>query len=135
MLYSEAAIEKIYVVKVPSCVLLEDSLPPSAIHWFWRLTHSTVKLSCIMFHLPVIRRRNNSEYFSVWLWTVTRFNTPKNEMSFKVLLVIENGFFRATLEYWIWISKNSSIFRIPAWNECWLLFYLKLRESGSLCFR
>ena len=53
-----------------------------------------------------------STYFSVWLWIVTQFNTPKDEISLKVLLVIKNGFLISTWKYWIWILKNESILRI-----------------------
>ena len=52
-----------------------------------------------------------STHFSVWLWTVTQFNTLKNELSLKVLLVIWNGFLIPTWKYSIWISKNESILR------------------------
>ena len=54
-------------------------------------------------------------HFSVWLWTVTQFNTSKNEMSLKVLLVIGNEVLIATWKYWIWISRNESILRT---NKC-----------------
>ena len=57
-----------------------------------------------------------STHFSVWLWSVTQFNTPKNEMSLKVLLVIGNGFLIPTWKYWIWISKKESILRATAWK-------------------
>ena len=67
-----------------------------------------------------------STYFSVWLWTVTLFNTPKSEMSLKVLLIIANGILISTWKCWIWISKNESILRTTAWKGCWLLFYPKL---------
>ena len=75
-----------------------------------------------------------SKYFLVWLWTATQFNTPKNEMSLKVLLVIGNWFLIFTWKYRIWISKNESILRITAWKGCWLLFYPKLCVGVSLCF-
>ena len=78
-----------------------------------------------------------STYFSVWLWTVTQFNTPKNEMSLKVLLVIGNGFLIPTWKYWIWISKNESILRISAWkgvdysaiqNRVWACHLVSVRK-------
>ena len=56
-----------------------------------------------------------STHFSVWLWTVTQFNTSKNEMSLKLLLVIGNEFLIYKWKYWIWISKNESILRT---NKC-----------------
>ena len=40
-----------------------------------------------------------STYFSVWLWTVTQFNTPKSEMSLKLLLVMGNEFLISTWKY------------------------------------
>ena len=64
-----------------------------------------------------------STYFSIWLWISTQFNTPKNEMSLKVLLVVGNGFLISTWKYWI--TKNDSILRTTAWKGCWLLFYPK----------
>ena len=75
-----------------------------------------------------------SKYFLVWLWTATQFNTTKNEMSLKMLLVIWNGFLISKRKYRIWISKNESIIRITAWKGCWLLFYPKLCVDVSLCF-
>ena len=62
----------------------------------------------------------NSTHFSVWLWTVTQFNTSKNDMFLKVLLVIGNGFLIPTWKYWIWISKNESILRT---NKCKKMTY------------
>ena len=58
-----------------------------------------------------------STHFSVWLWSVTQFNTPKNEMSLKVLLVKGNGFSIPTWKFWIWISKNESIIRTTVWKS------------------
>ena len=55
-----------------------------------------------------------STYFSVWLWNVTQFDTPKNEMSLKARLVIRNGFLIAPWKYGIWISNNESIIRTTA---------------------
>ena len=57
-----------------------------------------------------------STHFSVWLWFVTHFNTPKNGMSLKVLLVIGNGFLIPTWKYWIWISGKESIHRTADWK-------------------
>ena len=71
-----------------------------------------------------------STYFSVWLWTVTQFNTPKNEMSLKVLLVIGNGFLIPTWKYWIWISKNESILRTIAWKS---VHYLSIQNCVWPC--
>ena len=56
-----------------------------------------------------------SSYSSVWLSTVTQFNTSKNERSLKVLFVIGNRFLMPTWKYWIWISKNERILRT---NKC-----------------
>ena len=47
---------------------------------------------------------------------MTHFNTPKNEMSLKVLLVIGNGFLIPIWKYEIWISKNDSILRTTVWK-------------------
>ena len=58
-----------------------------------------------------------STYFSGWLWTVTHFNTPKNEIFLKVFLVIGNGFLIPTWKYWIWISNNESILRTTAGKD------------------
>ena len=78
-----------------------------------------------------------SAHFSVWLWNVTQFNTSKNEMSLKVLLVIGNGFLIPTWKYWIWISKNESILRISAWkgvdysaiqNRVWACHLVSVRK-------
>ena len=63
------------------------------------------------FHLSITRCKNNSTHFSIWLWTMTQFNTPKGVMFLKVLLVIGNGFLIPTWKYWIWISRNESILR------------------------
>ena len=71
-------------------------------------------------------------YFSVWLWIVTLFNTPKSEMSLKVLMFIGNRILISTWKCWIWISKNESILRTTAWKGCWLLFYPKLCEIISV---
>ena len=72
-------------------------------------------------------------HFSVWLWTVTQFNIPKNELSLNVLLVIGNGLLIPTLKYWLWIkeSKYSQGFNL---RECWLLFYSKLCVGVPLGF-
>ena len=85
-------------------------------------------------HLSKTRYRNNFQIFLVWQWTETQFNTPKNEISLKFLLVIRNWFWISTWKYRIWISKNASILRITAWKGCWLLFYPKLCVGVSLCF-
>ena len=55
-------------------------------------------------------------HFSVWLWTMTQFNTSINEMSLKVLLVTGNEFLIPLWKHWIWISKNESILRTTGWN-------------------
>ena len=79
-----------------------------------------------MFHIPTWGVEIISTYFSVWLWIVTQFNTPKNEMCLKALLVIGNCFLISTWKYWIWISKNEGILRNTAWKRCCLLFCPKL---------
>ena len=89
-------------------------------------------LACFTF--PTRGVEITSKYFLVWLWNTTKFNTPKNEMSLKVLFVIGNGFLMSTWKYRIWISKNGSILKITAWRGCWLLFYPKLCVGVSLCF-
>ena len=67
-------------------------------------------LACFTF--PSQGLEINSTYFSVWLWTVTQFNTPKIEIYLKVLWVTGNGFLISTWKYWIWISKNETILRL-----------------------
>ena len=64
-----------------------------------------------------------SIYFSIWLWTVAQFNTPRNKMSLKELLVIVNGFLIYRWKYIFWISKNENFLRTTVWKGCWLLFY------------
>ena len=80
-------------------------------------------LACFTF--PSWGVETTSTYFLVWLWTVTQFNSPKNEMSLKC----------RRERIWIWISKNESILRTTAWKGCWLLFYPKLCVGVLLCFR
>ena len=87
-------------------------------------------LAC--FTIPPRGGEITSKYLSVWLWTVTHFNTPENQISVKLLLVIGNGFLISTWKYWI--SKNESILRTTAWKLYWLLFYPKLSVGVSLCF-
>ena len=53
-------------------------------------------------------------------------------MSFKVLLVIGNGFLISTWKYRICISKNESILRTTARKGCWLCFYPKLCRRVTL---
>ena len=72
-------------------------------------------------------------HFSVWLWTVTQFNIPQNELSLNVLLVIGNGLLIPTLKYWLWI-KESKYFQGFNLRECWLLFYPKLCVGVPLGF-
>ena len=76
-------------------------------------------LTCFTFPTRVVELI--CTYFLVWLWTVIQFNTPKNEILLKVLLVIGNGFFICTWKYGIWISKNEKILRITASKVCWFL--------------
>ena len=64
-----------------------------------------------------------STHFSVWLWNMTHFNTPKNEMNFIVLLVIENGFLIPTWKYWNWTFKEWNLSHDYSLKGCWLLFY------------
>ena len=71
-------------------------------------------LACFIFQSRGVK--TISTYFSVWLWTVTHFNTPKIEMSLKALLVIENGFLLPMWKYWIWISKNEGIPETTSWK-------------------
>ena len=102
-------------------------------HWQGRfLPYIWKALACFTF--PTRGVEITSKYFLVWLWTATKFNTPKNEMSLKVLFVIGNGFLMSTWKYRIWISKNESILKITAWRGRWLLFYPKLCVGVSLCF-
>ena len=78
-----------------------------------------------------------SAHFSVWLENVTQFNTPKNEMSLKMLLVIENGLLIPTWKYWIWSSKNETIIRNTAWkgvdyssiqNFVWVCYLVSVKK-------
>ena len=68
--------------------------------------------------------------FLVRRWIVTQFNTPKNEMSLKVLLVIGNGFLIPKWKYWIWIWKNENILRTTAWNG---VDYSSIRTCVRAC--
>ena len=100
----------------------------SSLHWegkfptypFNAIWKTLVCLTFLSWGVEII-----STYFSVWLWTVTQFNTHQNEMPLKVLLIIGNGFLISMWKYSIWISKNESIFRTTAWRVCWLLFCSK----------
>ena len=87
------------------------------------------------FTFPSWGEETFSTYFSVCLWTVTQFSTPKNEMFLKLVLIIRNVFLISTWKYWIWNSKNESILRTTAWKGCWLHFYPKLCAGVSFCFR
>ena len=89
-------------------------------------------LTCFIF--PSWGAEIFSTYFSVWLWTVTQFNTDKNEMFLKVLLIIGNGFLISSWKCWVWISKNERILRTTAWKGCWLLFYSEFCVGVSLYF-
>ena len=91
-----------------SIPLLGGKISPYPSNAIWKT------LACFTFQSQSLKII--STYFSVWLWTVTQFNTPKNEMSLKVLLVIGNGFLIPTWKYWIWISKKESIHRTAAWK-------------------
>ena len=97
---SISLIAKIYVAKIPSSaralVFLHQENCPHQI-FISRFTYQSRGVEII------------STYFSVWLWTVTQFNTSKIEMPLKVLFVIGNGFLITTWKYWIWISKNKRI--------------------------
>ena len=66
---------------------------------------------------------------------VLKINTTNNEMFLKVLLIIGNRFFISAWKYWIWISKSESIFSVPVWKGCWLLYYQKLCVGVSLCLK
>ena len=111
-------------------------IPPPP-HWqgrFLPYPFNAIWKTLVCFTSPTRGVEIISKYFLVWLWTATQFNTPKNEMSLKVLLVIGNWFLIFTWKYRIWISKNESIPRITDWKGCWLLFYPKLCVGVQLCF-
>ena len=100
---------RIYTTQSKSHSLHQNfPFPPYPSNAIWKT------LACFTFQSQSLKII--STYFSVWLWTVTQFNTPKNEMSLKVLLVIGNGFLIPTWKYWIWISKKESILRATAWK-------------------
>ena len=111
----------------------DDRFLPIPLMLFWKT------LACFTFQSRVVEII--STYFSVWLWTVTQLNTPKNEMPLKVLLVIGNGLLIPTWKYWIWISKNEIILRTTAWKgvdyfsilncvrACHLVSVRKIRRS------
>ena len=101
-------LRQIFITRRKSPSLHQNfSFPPCNVIW--------KNLACFAF--PSRAVEIISTHFSVWLWTVTHFNTPKNEMFLKVLLVIGNGFLIPTWKYWIWISKNESILRTTAGKD------------------
>ena len=100
-------LRQIFITRRKSPSLHQNfSFPPCNVIW--------KNLACFAF--PSRAVEIISTHFSVWLWTVTHFNTPKNGMSLKVLLVIGNGFLIPTWKYWIWISKKESIQRTADWK-------------------
>ena len=87
-----------------------------------------------MFHLSIRSCRNSFSIFlsltDLWL----KFNTTKNEMSLKMLLIIGNRFLVPTWKYWISISKNKVLPGLHL-EKCVDYFSIQNYVVVSLCFR
>ena len=112
------ALKKVKMVKITlRQIFITRRKSPSLHQNFSFLPCNVIWKNLACFAFPSRAVEIISTHFSVWLWTVTHFNTPKNEMFLKVLLVIGNGFLIPTWKYWIWISKNESILRTTAGKD------------------
>ena len=85
----------------------QQNFPPLSPHWegrFLPYTFNAIWKTLTCFTFPKRGVEIISKYLIFWLWSAIQFNTSKNEMSLKVLLVIWNGFLIST-EYEFWRMK------------------------------
>ena len=120
------ALQKVLMVQIIPQQIFNNQFSAYLLNDIWK------NMTCFIFHSQVVETISTD--LSVWLWTVTQFNTHKNELFLKMLLVIENRLLITTWKYWIWISKNELSLSTTAWKGCWSLFYPKLCVDISLYF-
>ena len=87
------ALQKVWIVKITPQQIFINQFSSYLLNYIWK------NMTCFIFPPQVVE--TTSTDFSVWLWTVTQFNTHKNELPLKMLLVLGNRLLISTWRYWI----------------------------------